>query len=291
MQELKYVKIDGVNYKLGGKQESSGAAKQFTFRSEKETFRDAIDWLLQGMQNGPEQMMQELMSETGLIDLIRKYCVKSREEIGLTDEVLEGLKSGEVPSQFIMAPGQPMIYGILEMMKLAGLPPEAAESFPVIEISESETATLESLAPCSFALSGINDLNELFMAYDIARGRVMGLLSDSGSDTSTMSISSFLDGRGLGLPSDMIMSFIEPVLGTTEVKALLGYFAEWGIGLPIDLIMGGGSSSGSSTGTNIPLKADLDCSVIVTETEVAYLGTFTILLLCFLFVVIGGYAF
>lgn len=290
MQELKYVKIDGVNYKLGGKQESSGAAKQFIFRSEKETFKDAIDWLLQGMQNGPEQMMQELMSETGLIDLIRKYCVKSREEIGLTDEVLEGLKSGEVPSQFIMAPGQPMVYGILEMLKVMGAPPEVLEStLPLGEIAESETATLESLAPCSFVLSGINNLNELFMAYDIARGRMMGFGSgsDSGSGgAAPTSLSLFLDGRGLGLPSDMIMSYVEPVLGNTEVQALLGYFAEWGIGLPLDLIMGG-----SGPIETLPLKVDLDCSVIVTETEVAYLGTFTILLLCLLFVVMGGLAF
>mgnify|MGYP002517178764 CR=1 FL=1 len=120
-------------------------------------------------EGGPDQLMNQLSDTTTLINLIETYCVKSREEIGLTDEILEKLKTGEMASQYIMAPGQPLAYAMAEMEKLmaeSGLPINFGD------IAYDEDATLESMADSSFILSGVQGA-DLWSAFDLARGRVM----------------------------------------------------------------------------------------------------------------------
>jgi hypothetical protein len=174
MENIKYIEVGGQKVKLSADNEN--VSQSFIFRSTKEEFLDAIDWILNTMkEGGPDQLMNQLSDTTTLINLIETYCVKSREEIGLTDEILEKLKTGEMASQYIMAPGQPLVYAIAEMEKLmAGSGSSAESGFPMNfgDIAYDEDATLESMADSSFILSGVQGA-DLWSAFDLARGRVM----------------------------------------------------------------------------------------------------------------------
>lgn len=288
MENIKYIEVGGQKVKLSADNEN--VSQSFIFRSTKEEFLDAIDWMLNAMrEGGPDQLMNQLSDTTTLINLIETYCVKSREEIGLTDEILEKLKTGEMASQYIMAPGQPLVYAMAEMEKLMAESGSSAESgLPINsgDIAYDEDATLESMADSSFILSGVQGA-DLWSAFDIARGR--GMTSPDMGGIMNQLIGQFLNGRGLGLPTMLYNEYMPYILEDESVHALIGHFAHWGMGVPaafLIMLLGGPFDGGADFA--IPFTWDLECPVIISDTKVIYPGAFTMLLLVLLLVVGGG---
>jgi hypothetical protein len=68
------------------------------------------------------------------------------------------------------------------------------------------------------------------------------------------------------------------MLAEENVNTILGYYVPWGIGIPLDMLMG----SSSSMPFDIPLQVSLEAPIFITKDKVIFgVGLLTVILLLF----------
>lgn len=283
MQELKYININGVDYKLGSDSApQTTGAKQFTFKLTYEELLEVYEYIQDNILD-LQMAMSSASDLSELWEMIAPYFTKSREELGLTDEVLASLISGETDSCFSFEAGKMLIklladsYSQTSAESVQDGAPEALQK--LLQGFEELTELIDkpggiktsSMAKCDYALKA-DSHDGVFATMMVAQGLSIGSLL-GGSGSSPMP---FITARGLGMPASEYNKMLSMV--GENVNTILGYYVPWGIGIPLDMLMG----SSSSMPFDIPLQVSLEAPIFITEDKVIFgVGLLTVILLLF----------
>lgn len=280
MQELKYININGVDYKLGSDSTpQTTGAKQFTFTLTYEDLLEVYEYIQDNLLD-LQMAMASMSDPSELWEMIAPYFTKSREELGLTDEVLASLISGETDSCFSFEAGKMLIKLLADTY-----PQTSAESSPdgapealqkLLQGFEELTELIDkpggiktsSMAKCDYALKA-DSHDGVFATMMVAQGLSIGSLLGGGSSPMP-----YITARGLGMPA----SIYNKMLAEENVNTILGYYIPWGLGLPLDMLAGGSSP----LPIDIPLQISLEAPIFITKDKVIFgVGLLTVILLLF----------
>jgi len=215
-----------------------------------------------------------------LWEMIAPYFTKSREELGLTDEVLASLISGETDSCFSFEAGKLLVKLLADMYSQTSAEsapdggPEALQK--LLQGFEELTELIDkpggiktsSMAKCDYAVKA-DSHDGVFATMMVAQGLSLGSLMGGGNSPMP-----FITARGLGMPA----SIYNQMLAEENVNTILGYYIPWGLGLPLDMLAGGSVP----LPIDIPLQISLEAPIFITKDKVIFgVGLLTVILLLF----------